>query len=116
MVKKEDIESINRELKDLQIKYSELKIEIETIKKENSKLNNKSKRDKKLNGPKKNSNAYIHFCNEYRKNHPDEKVLIKLLSKEWNKIKNDKEIRSKYDNMAKNDKERYDNEMINQIL
>lgn len=120
MVKKDDINSINRELKELQNKYSELqkdfdelKISIKTIKQENSKLNNKSKKDKKLNGPKKNSNAYIHFCNEYRKDHPNEKVLIKLLSKEWNKIKNDKEMRSKYDIMAKRDKERYDNEVEN---
>lgn len=120
MVKKEDIESINRELSELQIKYSELqkyfdelKTEIKTIKKENSKLNNNSKKDKKINGPKKNSNAYIHFCNEYRKNHPNEKVLIKLLSKEWNNIKNNKEMRNKYDVMAKEDKERYNNEVKN---
>lgn len=123
MVKKEDIDGINKELKELQIKYSELqkdfnelKIEVKKINQENSKLNNKSKKDKKLDNPKKNSNAYIHFCNEYRKEHPNEKVLISLLSKEWNKIKNDKEIRIKYDIMATMDKERYENEVENKKI
>lgn len=120
MVKKEDIENIHEKIQilqnqynELQIKFDKLTIEVKTLKKENTNLTKKSKKDKKLNVPKKNSNAYIHFCNEYRKEHPGEKNIMKVASKDWNKIKNDKELRNKYDIMANEDKERYENEIKN---
>lgn len=111
MVKKEDIEGINDQIKELQKKYDELTIEVKILKNEKSSLNNKSKKNKDSNKPKKNSNAYIHFCNEYRKEHPDEKNVLKVASKEWKTIKENKELRNKYDLMAEDDKKRYDIEL-----
>lgn len=121
---KEDIEDVKKQIYDLQNKYKNLQkkfedltIEIKEIKEiKNNKKNiniNKSKTKKDPNSPKKNSNAYIHFCNEYRKNHPNEKNVLKMASKEWKNIKDDPKQRERFDIMAKEDKERYENEINN---
>ena len=128
MVKKNKLsennsEGLQKQLQELENKYdilykqfNNLTIEVEDLKKENGKTEvkkivKKSKKEKDPNTPKKYSNAYIHFCNQYRVNHSEEKDIIKKASKEWNKIKGNIEKRKEYDNMAKIDKERYEKEI-----
>lgn len=82
------------------------------------KLNNKKQRnqlkDPKI--PKKNVTAYIHFCNDKRKalklQHPTANIceLGKILGLEYKKITPADRI--KFDDMAKEDKRRYDAAML----
>ena len=80
----------------------------------------KSKKDK--NAPKKNSSAYIFFCNdkrpEVKEDHPELKnnEILKELGLLWKKFKDEKpkEVK-KYEKKAADDKERYQEEMKNYV-
>ena len=80
----------------------------------------KSKKDK--NAPKKNSSAYIFFCNdkrpEVKEDYPELKNnhILKELGLLWKKCKDEKpkEVK-KYEKKAADDKERYQEEMKNYV-
>jgi len=80
----------------------------------------KGKKDK--NAPKKNSSAYIFFCNDKRSevkvDHPELKnnEILKELGLLWKKFKDEKpnEVK-KYEKKAADDKERYQEEIKNYV-
>ena len=118
MGKKEEVEDLKLQIKELEDKYSKLRLDFDTLNSEFQEVKNKvtqNKKEKKLlqdnNKPKKNKSAYIYFCNEYRINNPGQKNVLKLAGKEWTNIRDDKELRKKYDEMADQDKERYISEI-----
>ena len=104
----------NIDIKDIQKQIEKLTIKIDKIEKN---INVKNKKEKDPNMPKRNSNSYIHFYNEFIKEYinknpnTDTKKVAKLAGGEWNKIKEDTKKRKKYDNMAAKDKQRYNNEI-----
>jgi hypothetical protein len=80
----------------------------------------KAKKDK--NAPKKNSSAYIFFCNdkraEVKDEHPELKnnEILKELGLLWKKYKDEKPTEvKKYEKKAADDKERYQEEMKNYV-
>jgi hypothetical protein len=86
------------------------------------KIFKKTKAKKDKNAPKKNSSAYIFFCNdkrpEVKEKHPELKnnEILKELGLLWKKFKDEKpnEVK-KYEKKAADDKERYQDEMKNYV-
>ena len=74
---------------------------------------------KAVDGPKKNSSAYIHFCNDMRstckEENPDidNKSIMSELGKRWKSL--DDDGKKKYEDLAKKDKERYEDEKKNWV-
>lgn len=72
---------------------------------------------KTVDGPKKNSSAYIHFCNEMRSVCKDEnpdvdnKTIMKVLGDKWKSL--DEDGKKKFNELAKKDKDRYEEEKKN---
>ncbi|ORZ17663.1 high mobility group box domain-containing protein [Absidia repens] len=72
---------------------------------------------KDKNAPKKNYSSYLHFCDEQRpqlaKEHPtfNQPELAKLLGEMWKALSD--EDKKPYQEVASQDKERYDQEMAN---
>ena len=82
----------------------------------------KSKAKKDKNAPKKNSSAYIFFCNdkrpEVKEDHPEIKSneILKELGLLWKKFKDEKPTEvKKYEKKAADDKDRYQDEMKNYV-
>jgi len=65
--------------------------------------NEKPKKVKDPNTPKKNQNSWMHFCKATRAKHPDVKHTVAALKVMWA----DLDDKSEYEVMAKLDKERY---------
>lgn len=106
-------------IEELQDQVKKLTIEVHDIKKilKNNVKNNKNKKIKDPNAPKRNINAFFHFNNEkreqFKKEHPEEKVYVATLTKEakksWDKLN---EIqKKKYEDIAKKDEKRYEREL-----
>ncbi len=81
-----------------------------------------SKKSKgKKRGPKKNKSAYIifgqHIRQTIKEEHPDwnPKEISREMGKRWNAIKGDKSLTEKYDELAKEDKNRYLTEKENYV-
>ena len=88
-------------------------------------LANKPKRGrkstkKKSDKPKRGKSAYLFFCGEMRQELKEEfpdadgKEITRMLGERWSELKDDKDREdelSKYEELAKEDKERYDKEM-----
>ncbi len=107
-------------LSDLNQKINSL---IASEQKKQAKPSKKDKPIKDSDAPKRGKSAYIFFCNDYRAIVKSElgddlktTEITKELGARWNKLKestkaSDKKILSKYEEQAKQDKERYDGEM-----
>lgn len=103
------IEELQEQVKILTIKVQKLE--------KNIKNNNKIKKTKDPNAPKKNVNAFFHYNNEkrenFKKNNPDVKVYITNITKEakgdWDKLTETQ--KKKYEDLAKNDEKRYEREL-----
>lgn len=82
-------------------------------------IKKKERKDKNNNKPKRNSSAYLLFCNDERKvikqSNPNlnNKEVTNELARRWNVIKADKNQKklTHYELLAKKDKERYISEM-----
>ena len=92
--------------------------------KNNLKFGDFSKSNKDENKPKKNTSSYLFFCSENRRSvrkelgdGPTATEITIELARRWNILKNSKDENSilefnRYLQLGKEDKERYDNEMI----
>ena len=70
---------------------------------ESNSENEKPKKEKDLEAPKKNVNSYMHFSRVIRAKHKDVKYTASVLKVMWN----DLDDKSEFEEMAKVDKERY---------
>lgn len=102
---KEEIVSLENRIKKIEIKVKN--------------GDNKQKKVKDPNMPKKYKTAYIFFnverINNFKEKHPNEKINISLIAKEsgelWKKIKEDEKKYEKYKKLEDRDKKRYKKEM-----
>jgi len=83
-------------------------------------LINNTKNEKDVNKPKRGSSSYIHFCKDNRdtvkKKYPNysNKEIVIELGLLWNKIKdNNPDELSKYEELAKKDRDRYNEQIKN---
>ena len=106
MTKETTITSLKKEIQLLENRISKLEVQ------------NKSKKIKDPNAPKKNKTAYMFYniekINEYKKKNPDQKIKVSEIAKEsgkeWKKIKDDEKKYEKYKKLEDNDKKRYKKE------
>lgn len=106
MTKETTITSLKKEIQLLENRISKLEVQ------------NKSKKIKDPNAPKKNKTAYMFYniekINEFKKKYPDQKIIVSEIAKEsgkeWKKIKEDEKKYEKYKKLEDNDKKRYKKE------
>lgn len=107
MVKEITTSSLQKEIKKLEERINKIEIKVKDV--------NKNKKIKDINAPKKHKSAYIFYniekIKEYKKKHPNEKIIVseiaKQSGKEWKIIKEDEKKYEKYKKLEDNDKKRY---------
>lgn len=111
-LQKKDVNELKKQINKLTKKLDKIEININ---------NNKTKKLKDPNEPKKYKNAYMFFnmekIEDYKKKYPKNKInvvdIAKESGKEWKKVKSDEKKYEKYKKLEENDKKRYKKEIEN---